>query len=87
MKLYQKLVSVIIMSHGQVLIWKARDDERYMHVFRFEKDDVKKKDSVFPVSFVFRWVVGRGKYYIDGLNDGYPVEDEKLGEIVVGTGD
>jgi hypothetical protein len=31
------------------------------------------------VSFVFQWVVGRGKYYIDGPNDGYPVEDEKLG--------
>jgi hypothetical protein len=23
-------------------------------------------------------VVGRAKYYIDGPNDGYPVEDEKL---------
>jgi hypothetical protein len=73
------MVSAIIMSHGQVLIWKAMDDKRYMHVFRVEKDDLKKiADSVFRVSFVFRWVVGRAKYYIDGPNDGYPVEDEKL---------
>jgi hypothetical protein len=53
----------------------ARDDERYMHALRFEKEDLKKiSDSVFCVSFVFRWVVGRCKYYIDGPNDGYPVE-------------
>jgi hypothetical protein len=41
-ELYQKMVSAIIMSHGQVMIWKERDDERYMHVLRFEKDDEKK---------------------------------------------
>jgi hypothetical protein len=72
---YKNMISDIIMSHGQVLIWKARDDERYMHALHFEKEDLKiKLDSVFRVSFVFRWVVGRGKYYIDGPNDGYPVE-------------
>jgi hypothetical protein len=76
------------MSHGQVLISQARDDERYMHALRFEKDEMKiNADSVLPVSFVFRWVVGRGKYYIDGPNHGYPVEYEKLGEIVVITRD
>jgi hypothetical protein len=72
---YKNMISDIIMSHGQVLIWQARDDERYMHALRFEKEDLKKKlDSVFRVSFVFRWAVSRGKYYIDGPNDGYPVE-------------
>jgi aspartyl-tRNA synthetase len=72
---YKNMISDIIMTHGQVLIWQARDDERYMHALRFEKQDLKKNaDSVFRVSFVFRWVVGRGKYYIDGPNDGYPVE-------------
>jgi hypothetical protein len=78
-KCYKDMVSAIPMSHGQVLIWQERDDERYMHALRFEKDDLKKNaDSVFRVSFMFRWVVGRGKYYIDGPNDGYPVENEKL---------
>jgi hypothetical protein len=72
------MVSAILMSHGQVLIWQARDDERYMHALLFEKDDLKNTYSVFHVSFVFRWVVGRGKYYIDGPNDRYPVENEKL---------
>jgi hypothetical protein len=82
------MVSAILISHGQVLIWQARDDERYMHALRFEKDDVRKTaDSVFCVSFVFRWVVSRGKYYIDGPNDGYPVEDEKLVEFFVRTRD
>jgi hypothetical protein len=33
--------SAIVMSHGQVLIWKARDDERYMHALHFEKEDLK----------------------------------------------
>jgi hypothetical protein len=32
-------------------------------------------------------MIGRGKYYIDGPNDGYAVEDEKLGEMVVRKGD
>jgi hypothetical protein len=76
------------MTHGQVLIWQARDDERYMHALHFEKEDLKKKsDSVFCVSFVFRWVVGRGKYYSDGPNDGYPVEKQKQGESFLGTSD
>jgi hypothetical protein len=43
----------------------------------------KTSDSVLRVSFVFRWVVGRGNCYIDGQNDGYPVEDEKVGEMVL----
>jgi hypothetical protein len=38
-KCYKELVSAIIMSHGKVLIWQARDDERYMHALSFEKDD------------------------------------------------
>jgi hypothetical protein len=41
------MVSVILMSHGQVLIWQARDDEKYMHALRFEKDDVKKMQIVY----------------------------------------
>jgi hypothetical protein len=61
-KLYPKLDSAILMLHGQIFIWQARDDEIYMHVLHFEKDDVKKADSFFHVSFMFRWVIGRGKY-------------------------
>jgi hypothetical protein len=71
---YKNMISAIIMSHGKVLVWQARDDERYMQALRFEKEDLKKIGHCFRVSFVFRWVVGRGKYYIDGPNDGYPVE-------------
>jgi hypothetical protein len=41
-KFYKYMVGAIIMSHGQVLIWQARDDERYMHALRFEKGDMKK---------------------------------------------
>jgi hypothetical protein len=41
-KFYKDMVSAIPMSHRQVLIWKARDDERYMHALRFEKDDLRK---------------------------------------------
>jgi hypothetical protein len=86
MKLYQKLANTILVSHGQALIWKARDDERCMHVLRFQKEDVKKTaDSVLRASFVFRWVVGRCNYYIDGPDDSFPVEDGKLGEMVVRT--
>jgi hypothetical protein len=43
------MVSTIILSHGQVLIWKARDDERYMHALRFENDDLKKMRIVYSV--------------------------------------
>jgi hypothetical protein len=71
------MVSAILMSHGQVLIWQTRDDERYMHTLHFGKDDLKNADIVFRVSFMFRWVVSRGKYYVDGPNDGHPVEHEK----------
>jgi hypothetical protein len=46
-KWYQKMVSAILMWHGQLLIWQARDDERYMHVLNFEKDDVKKMQIVY----------------------------------------
>jgi hypothetical protein len=48
-KCYKDMVSVIIMSHGQVLIWQARDDERYMHTLRFEKDDLKKMQIVYSM--------------------------------------
>jgi hypothetical protein len=58
-----------------------------MHVLSFENYDVKKADSVFCLSFLFRWVISRSTYYIDGPNDGYPVEVKKLGEIVFRTGD
>jgi hypothetical protein len=36
---YKNMISDILMTHGQVLIWQARDDERYMHALRFEKKD------------------------------------------------
>jgi hypothetical protein len=72
---YKNMISDILMTHGQVLILQARDDEIYMHALRFEKEDLKKSDIVFRVSFVFRWVVGRGKYYIHGPKDGYPVDN------------
>jgi hypothetical protein len=61
--MFKDMASAILMSHGQILIWQARDDERYMHALRFYKEDLKKNvDCVFRVSFVFRWVVVRGKY-------------------------
>jgi hypothetical protein len=43
------MISDILMSHGQVLIWQARDDERYMHALRFEKEDLKKIWTVYSV--------------------------------------
>jgi hypothetical protein len=36
---YNNMISDIIMTHGQVLIWQARDDEIYMHALRFETED------------------------------------------------
>jgi hypothetical protein len=48
-KYYKDMVSAILMSHGQVLIWQARDDERCMHALRFEKDDLKKMRIVYSV--------------------------------------
>jgi hypothetical protein len=42
MKYYKDMVSAILTSHGQVLIWKARDDQIYMHALHFEKDDLEK---------------------------------------------
>jgi hypothetical protein len=72
-KWYQHMFSVIIMLHEQLLIWKARDDERFMHALRFEKDDVKKCRNCISCVVRVWWVAGRGKYYIDGPNDGYPV--------------
>jgi hypothetical protein len=63
---YKKLMSTVPLSHGQVLIWQARDDERYMYVLHFKKEDMTQTaDSILRMSF-FRWVVGRGNYYIDG---------------------
>jgi hypothetical protein len=44
---YKNMISDIIISHGQVLIWKVRDDERYMHALRFEKEDLKKNRTVY----------------------------------------
>jgi hypothetical protein len=35
-KCYKDMVSAIIMSHGKVLIWQARDDDTYMHALSFE---------------------------------------------------
>jgi hypothetical protein len=46
---YKNMISDIIMTHGQVLIWQERDDERYMHAVRFEKEDLKKKKIVYSV--------------------------------------
>jgi hypothetical protein len=43
------MVSAILMYRGQVLIWKARDDEGYMHALLFEKDDLKKMRTVYSV--------------------------------------
>jgi hypothetical protein len=39
------------------------------------------------MSFVFRWVVGRGDYYVDGPTDSYPVEQEKVEQLVVRAGE
>jgi hypothetical protein len=39
---YKNIISDILITHGQVLIWQARNDERYMHALRFEKEDLKK---------------------------------------------
>jgi anaerobic selenocysteine-containing dehydrogenase len=46
---YKNMISDIIMSHGQVLIWQERDDERYMHALRFEKEDLKKNRTVYSL--------------------------------------
>jgi hypothetical protein len=48
-KCYKDMVSAIIMSHGQILIWQARDDERYMHALRFDKGDLGKMRIVYSV--------------------------------------
>jgi hypothetical protein len=42
MSKYKKLVSTVLLSHGQLFIWQARDNERYMHVLCLKKKDVKK---------------------------------------------
>jgi hypothetical protein len=39
------------------------------------------------MSFIFRWVVGRGDYYADGPKDGYPAEQEKPEQMVVRIGE
>jgi hypothetical protein len=46
---YKNTISDIIMSHGQVLIRQARDDERYMHALRFENEDLEKNRTVYSV--------------------------------------
>jgi hypothetical protein len=46
---YKNMISDILMTHGQVLIWQARDDERYMHALRFEKKNRKKIRIVYSV--------------------------------------
>jgi hypothetical protein len=46
---YNNMSSDILMSHGQVLICQARDDERYMYTLRFEKEDLKKFLTVYYV--------------------------------------
>jgi hypothetical protein len=46
---HKNMISDILMTHGQVLIWQARDDERYMHALRFEKEDLKKIWIVYSV--------------------------------------
>jgi hypothetical protein len=43
------MISDILVTHGQVLIWQARDDERYMHALGFEKEDLKKILIVYSV--------------------------------------
>jgi hypothetical protein len=53
---YKNMISDILMTHGQVLIWQARDDERYMHALRFEKEDLKKIGWCIPC--VFHVLVG-----------------------------
>jgi hypothetical protein len=59
-----------------------------VHALRFKKEDTAKKaESILRMSFVFRLVVDRGDYYIDGPKDGYPVEQEKLEQLVVMTGE
>jgi hypothetical protein len=68
-KCYKDMVSAIIMSHGQVLIWQARDDERYMHALRFEKDDLKKMWIVYSVcrSCSGRWSVEASTTLMDRM--------------------
>jgi hypothetical protein len=53
MKLHKKLASTVPLSHGHVLICQARDDERYMHVLCFAKEDVTKQQIVFSVCLSF----------------------------------
>jgi hypothetical protein len=45
---YKQLLSTVTLSHGQVLIWKDRDDERYIHLFRLKKGDMAKKADSVP---------------------------------------
>jgi hypothetical protein len=55
------------------------DDEKYLHALQFPKEYVvKQAESVLQISL--------GDYYIEGPKDGYPVEQEKLGEVVVQMG-
>jgi hypothetical protein len=68
-KCYKYMVSAIPMSHGQVLISQARDDERYMHPLRFEKDDFKKMLIVYSVrrSYSGVWLVEASNTFMDRI--------------------
>jgi hypothetical protein len=46
---FKDMVSEILMTHGQVLSWQARDDEIYMHALPFEKDDLEKMQILYSV--------------------------------------
>jgi hypothetical protein len=39
---YTTVVSAIVLSHGELLIWQPRNDKRYMHVLCFKKEDTAK---------------------------------------------
>jgi hypothetical protein len=68
-KCYKDMVSANQMSNGQVLICKARDDKRYMHFLRFEKDDLKKNRTVYSVclSCSGGWSVEASTTLMDGM--------------------
>jgi hypothetical protein len=55
-----------------------------MHASHLPKENVAKRAEILlQIPFVFRWIVGVGDYSIQGPKDGYPVEQETLGEVVV----
>jgi hypothetical protein len=68
-KCYKDMVSDILMSHGQVLAWQAKDDERYMHALHFEKDDLKKMWILYSAccSFSGGWPVEASTTLMDRM--------------------